>query len=221
MFSIENYISALIPALQRAFDKRLLYVGLQGSYLRNEATENSDIDIMVILENFQSEDLDAYQSAIRSVGDFERSCGFICGREEMNHWNTLELCHLLHSTRDYYGRLADYIPEYTDEDVRVFAKLSLNNLFHEICHRRIHADRAKNIAALPRTYKSVFFILQNIHYLESGEFVPTKKGLLHRLNGSDKAVLEALLRLQSAQEYDFEEEFRLLFDWCRERIVNL
>ncbi|MBQ9141799.1 MAG: nucleotidyltransferase domain-containing protein [Lachnospiraceae bacterium] len=29
------------------FGDRLLYVGLQGSYLRGEATESSDIDIMV------------------------------------------------------------------------------------------------------------------------------------------------------------------------------
>ena len=70
---------------------------------------------------------------------------------------------------------ATIVPEYTENDVRTFVKMSLGNLYHEICHRYIHAPKEKNIAKLPYTYKSVFFILQNLHYLESGMFVGTKK----------------------------------------------
>lgn len=48
-------------------------------------------------------------------------------------------------------------PQYTIEDEGNYAKLSLNNLFHEICHRYVHADREYNISKLPITCKSVLF----------------------------------------------------------------
>ena len=37
MINVERYISELIDLLKVKFDSRLLYVGLQGSYLRGEA----------------------------------------------------------------------------------------------------------------------------------------------------------------------------------------
>ena len=44
MFDLDSYMNALILSCRAAFRERLLYVGLQGSYLRGEAYENSDID---------------------------------------------------------------------------------------------------------------------------------------------------------------------------------
>ena len=52
MFDVEEYIQKLIGGCKNAFAERLLYVGLQGSYMRGEATEKSDIDVMIILEDF-------------------------------------------------------------------------------------------------------------------------------------------------------------------------
>ena len=52
MFDLDSYLNALISNCRAAFGKRLLYVGLQGSWLRGEAHENSDIDVMVILDRF-------------------------------------------------------------------------------------------------------------------------------------------------------------------------
>lgn len=49
MFNTDVYIPSLIELLKAAYHERLLYVGLQGSYLRGEATEHSDIDIMVVI----------------------------------------------------------------------------------------------------------------------------------------------------------------------------
>ena len=50
MFQPDAYISSLIVLLKEAFQDRLLYVGLQGSYLRGEATGHSDIDVMVVID---------------------------------------------------------------------------------------------------------------------------------------------------------------------------
>lgn len=106
MFKTDVYIPALIELLKAAYKERLLYVGLQGSYLRNEATDHSDIDIMVVIRDMSVADLAKYREAISSLEDYDKSCGFICGIEELKNWNPLEICHLLHTTKDYYGTLS-------------------------------------------------------------------------------------------------------------------
>ncbi|MBP3426893.1 MAG: nucleotidyltransferase domain-containing protein [Clostridia bacterium] len=220
MFQPDQYISELTALLKEAFGKRLIYVGLQGSYLREEANENSDIDIMAVIRAMTPDDLCTYRKAIMTLEDYEKSCGFICGEEELLHWNPLEIAHLIHTTKDYYGTLTDLLPAYTERDVRTFIKMSLGNLYHEICHRRIHASMERNIAALPITFKSVFFILQNLRFLECGRFYGTKRELLSVLNGKDRQVLEMALALGRGEQIAFDEAFSLLYFWCREALIR-
>ena len=221
MFHADQYISSLIKLLHPVFQERLLYVGLQGSYLRDEATEHSDIDIMVVIRDLSVADLGNYRDTISSLEGYEKSCGFICGLDELRNWNPLEICHLLHTTKDYFGKLVDLVPEYTEHDVRSYVKMSLGNLYHELCHRYIHASKEKNIAKLPDTYKSVFFILQNLHYLKRGSFVATKKELLPLLSGTNRLVLETAISLNRGTEFDFDEMFNLLFSWCKETMISV
>ena len=219
MFRIKAYTAALLALLQDIFHERLVYLGLQGSYLRNEQTGDSDIDIMAVIDHMTARDLALYREALIQVGSFEKSCGFICGREELAHWNPLELCHLLHATRDLYGRLADYLPAYTQEDIRNYIKLSVGNLYHELCHRYVHADREKNVVRLPLTCKSLFFILQNLFFLEKGIFPGSKAELLNHLEGPDREVFAMSLDLRDS--YDFDSAFHLLLTWCQDTLIKL
>ena len=221
MFRIDEYIDELITLLKDVFGKRLIYVGLQGSYLRNEETKNSDIAVMAVIDNLSVEDLKTYQKALVSVGNFDKSCGFICGKANLEHWNPLEICHLLNTTKDYYGELKNLVPVYTIEDEKNYVKLSLNNLYHEICHRYIHADREYNISKLPITCKSVFFIMQHLYYLNSGDFIQTKRELLERVKDEDKAVLELSISLQNYSSYDFDKAFSVLFNWCQNALSTI
>lgn len=221
MIDIESYINQLIGLLVQQFGARLLYVGLQGSYLRGEATPESDIDIMVIIDDLSVCDLDSYRTIISSLEHADKSCGFICSKTDLANWNTLELCHVLHSTKDYWGALQDFIPKYTEDDIRTFVKLSLNNLYHEICHRYIHAAPEKNLSHLPGSYKAVFFILQNLYYLKHGRYIATKAELLRLLDGKDRAVLARSIDLNVGSAYDFAESFELLFGWCQETLQSV
>lgn len=221
MFCIETYMKDLTEALRQQFGARLCYVGLQGSYLRGEATAESDIDVMTVIDGMTLGDLDAYREKVRGVGEFQRACGFICGKQELANWNPMELCHVLHTTKDYYGVLAELIPAYTEEDVRNFVKMSVNNLFHEICHRYIYASPEKNAARLPGSYKGVFFILQNLCYLESGEFIATKRELLPKLRGADRDILETAMALGRGVEFPADTLMNKLYDWCRETMAAL
>ena len=221
MFRIDKYIDELIDTLKGAFGERLVYIGLQGSYLRNEETKSSDIDIMAVIDNLSVEDLDAYQKALVSVGNFDKSCGFICGKTDLEHWNPLEICHLLNTTKAYYGELKNLVPPYTMEDERNYVKLSLNNLYHEICHRYVHADREYNISKLPITCKSIFFIMRHLYYLSSGNFVSTKRELLECVQDEDKTVLELSMSLQNCTDYDFDKAFSVLFNWCQNALSRI
>ena len=221
MLDIESYISRLIRSLQHQFGSRLLYVGLQGSYLRLEATDSSDVDIMVVMDELGVADLDHYRAVLQSLEHFDKSCGFICSKTDLANWNPLEICHLLNGTKDCYGTLRSLVPEFTREDIRNFVKLSLNNLYHEICHRYIHGEMDKNIARLPGTYKGVFFILQNLCFLRYGEYIGTKAELLPLLDGKDHAVLARSVDLSKGISYDFTESFELLFTWCQETLQTL
>jgi hypothetical protein len=212
---IQVYLSRLIDGLTHTFGDRLLYVGLQGSYLRGEATETSDIDVMVIFDEIDASTLDTYRELLIAVGDYDRSCGFVCSSADMAAWNTPEVCHLLHTTRDLYGRLADFVPAYTREDVIQYVKVSVGNLYHELCHRYIHASRETNQSHLPMTCKAVFFILLNVHYLKTGSFVATKKELLEALEGDDREILALSLRLSEGEPLDFDNAFAGLLRWCQ------
>ena len=212
MFDLDSYLKDLISNCRTAFGDRLLYVGLQGSYLRGEAHENSDIDVMLILDRFCVQDMDRYREILKRIGFYERSCGFICGRDELLRWTPLEVCQLHHTTKDLLGALTDYLPSATWEDEVNYVKLSLGNLYHELCHRYVHADREKNAAKFRGTSKYLLFLIQNLHYLESGRFVLTKKELKEDVSEEDRRVLE-LAELPDG--FDFDQAFSVLFAWCQ------
>jgi len=221
MIKVEEHIKELISILKLNFGSRLLYVGLQGSYLRGEANELSDLDIMVVIDALSVDDLALYRKIIQSLDYFDKSCGFICSQADLANWNPLEIFHLIHSTKDYFGELKTLVPEYTEQDIRNFVKMSINNLYHEICHRFVHSNDNKSISYLAGSYKGVFFILQNLYYLKYKRFIPTKAELLQMLDNYDYVVLKRSIDLNNGMIHDFDESFELLFAWCQNTLVSL
>jgi predicted nucleotidyltransferase len=218
MFDLDKYLAELILNCRSAFGERLLYMGLQGSWLRGEAHENSDIDIMVILDRFSVRDMDTYREILKRIGFYERSCGFICGKDEMKRWNPLEVCQLRHTTKDLIGALTDFLPSATREDEINYVNLSLGNLYHELCHRFIHADRDKNTAKFRGTCKSVFYLIQNLHFLESGRFILSRKDLKNAVAEEDRIVMEMA---ELPDSYDFDQAFSFLFAWCQDAFARI
>ena len=201
MFDQEKYLADLILNCRSAFGERLLYMGLQGSWLRGETHENSDIDIMVILDGFSVRDMDTYREILKEIGFYEKSCGFICGKDEMKRWNPLEVCQLRHTTKDLVGVLMDFLPPATREDEINYVNLSLGNLYHELCHRYIHENRDKNTAKFCGTCKSVFYLIRDLHFLESGHFILSRKDLKEAVTEEDRIVLEMA---ELPDSYDFD-----------------
>ncbi len=212
LVDIDAYTKKLTKELKVEFGDRLVYVGLQGSYLRGEATPESDIDIMLVLDEIHAEDLNAYRQILEGLGEYERACGFVCGRDELQHWFPEEICHLLHTTSDIYGKLSDIVPEYSKKEVADYIKMSVGNLYHMLCHRRIHSEMEKSVRKMPMAKRDIFFILQNLYYLEENDFIGKKSEVASKVKGIDLKVWECLSKEITDENVD--QNLDLLLDWC-------
>ena len=83
MIDITAWTSNFLQALNRTFANRTWFVGLQGSYGRNEACDTSDIDIVVILDEVSAADIQTYNNMLNTLPHRELVCGFLSGKTEI------------------------------------------------------------------------------------------------------------------------------------------
>ena len=219
MFDINVWLDIIIKKLQKEFEQRLLFVGLQGSYNRGEATPNSDIDIVVILDSLSFEDLKRYRSIIDSMPDKDKSCGFISGREELQNWSKSDLFQFFYDTKSLIGNLQDLIQAPTIEDAKKAVKIGSENLYHTSVHSFIHSNNRTE--DLKNLYKGVFFILQAKYFNESGKYISTQKQLLEMLNGIDRDILNICINRNNINEkatIELENLYKMLIQWSSDNI---
>ena len=70
---IDQYMQQAQTLLLTAFPGRLVCLGLQGSFARGEATERSDIDLVVILDRVELADILTYRRVLD--GRLQRASG--------------------------------------------------------------------------------------------------------------------------------------------------
>lgn len=160
MIDLKTWKPAAMAALKAAFGERLLCLGLQGSYLRGEATSDSDIDLLVMLDQVTIDDLDAFHAAMRSLPDGERAVGFTCGRAELAAWPAYELYQFEHGTEVWLGDLHTLLPEYDEDDIRLGARVSVANLYHMVNHTYLTTrdlDETARADVLKSLLKAFFF----------------------------------------------------------------
>lgn len=215
MKDIDVWMESLKEKLLALFGERLIYLGLQGSFRRGEATKTSDIDVMTVIKDLSIADLDSYRSIVGTMEQSGRACGFICGLTELQNWPRYELFQVMADTKDVYGELKALLPPFSNRDVEDFVRINAANLYHALSHRYLYESREQNIRMLPFCYKGCFYILMNLTYLRTGEVFSTKQGLLGRLSGDDRAVLETAMGKSPVTEENFQQKFSLLLSWCR------
>ena len=109
----------------------------------------------------------------------------------------------------------ELLPVYTEEDTREFIRLGLNNLYHEICHRYVFENGGDGFR---QSYRQVFFILQNLHFLETGDFCATHRELLEQTRGTDHEVLQMAAGYRRGANEENDMSFERLFCWLQETI---
>ena len=102
MIDIKIWMQNFLQTLNNTFGARVWFVGLQGSYGRGEATENSDIDVVVILDELSAMDVQTYNAMLDTLPHRELICGFLSGKDEIMNWDAIQL-DLAEPPRVYVG----------------------------------------------------------------------------------------------------------------------
>ena len=110
MIDINAWMNAFLQKLDKVFANRVWFVGLQGSYGRGEATETSDIDVMVILDELSVSDIQTYQDMLDTLPHRALICGFVSGKDEIMNWEPSDLFQFYHDTTPIIGSLDDLLP---------------------------------------------------------------------------------------------------------------
>lgn len=216
MINIDVFIDNFVKQLKAVFDSRLWFVGLQGSYARGEATENSDIDMVVILDELSVSDIEKYNQLLNSISERNMMCGFISGKNELMNWNVSELFQFYYDTRPIIGNLDELIFLIEDASIAQAIKAGVCNMYHSCVHNMLYE---KNTDILRSLYKSATFVIQAICFKQTGEYILSKTALLEAVNEEDKLILNTFLNIKNGNKIDFQKMSEILFNWSK-RLIN-
>lgn len=76
MINISAWTEKFLHRATETFGNRIWFVGLQGSYGRGEATETSDIDIVLILDELSAKDISIYNEMLDTMPNREQFAVF-------------------------------------------------------------------------------------------------------------------------------------------------
>ncbi len=142
MIEISAWIKRFLQILNENFGDRVWFVGLQGSYGRGEATETSDIDIVVILDELSAADIQTYNTMLDTLSHREMICGFLSGKKEILNWDASDLFQLYYDTKPIKGSLDELLLLIDDVAVDRAIKIGVCNIFHGCVHNML-TKRAK------------------------------------------------------------------------------
>lgn len=211
LFDLSEWLAKFLPALEGCFGDRVWFVGLQGSRGRGEASDTSDIDMVVILDELQAADILAYRDLLDGLPHRELSCGFLAGREELLHWEPADLFQFYHDTTPIRGSLDALLPLLDDAAVERAIRTGACNLYHDCVHNMVHR---RSEGALLELYKAATFVTRVVCFRETGRFFRHLRDLREVLPKDDRQIVDIFLSLKNGGAVDFDEMSRPLFEWA-------
>ena len=217
MVEISSWMDKFVGALDASFKNRVWFVGLQGSYGRGEATETSDIDVVVILDELTVQDIQTYNAILDTLPNRELICGFVSGKQELLNWEPSDLFQFYHDTTPIKGSLDELLSVIDEITIARAIKLGACNIYHGCVHNMLHE---KSDEILKGLYKSASFVVQAIYFQKTGCYIKSQKDLLVKVSGDEKSIVENFLSLKNGGKVDFEEMSNTLFAWSKKWIGN-
>lgn len=215
MTDIDNWIKLFTAALDEAFPSRVLFIGLQGSYSRGEATDQSDIDMVVILDTLSFEDIQRYSKLLDTLPHRELTCGFLSCKADLANWDVPDLFQLYHDTLPLRGSLDGLIPPITDADIDRAIKAGLCSIYHICVHNSVHGKKERTLRGL---CKSASFVVQAIVYRQRGEFVRYLSDLIEKADEPEKPIVKAFMNMKSGGDIELLPYSEMLFKWAQYRL---
>ena len=217
MVDINAWLDEFLKKLNAVFGSRVWFVGLQGSYGRGEATETSDIDVVVILNEFTVADIQAYNQLLDTLPHRELICGFVSGKDEILNWEPADLFQFYHDTTPIKGSLDELLPKIDSVAVDRAIKIGACNIYHGCVHNMLHT---KNEDILKGLYKAASFVVQAIVFKQTGNYIKHQNQLLQESLLEERIVLETFLRYKNGEVVDFDTASEILFEWSKKWISN-
>lgn len=202
VFLINEWMRQYTKAVQNQFHDRVWFIGLQGSYGRGEASAESDIDVVLILDTVSVEDLEIYSQMLDELPEREKVCGFVSGKEELFSWEPSDLFQFYYDTTPVLGSLDELMCLIREEDIRRTVWIGACNVYHMCVHNIVHE---KSLEILMGLYKSAAFSLQAIVFMQTGRYVKKKADLISLLEKEDLLVLKSGLELKGRKTISSEE----------------
>ena len=215
MIDIKTWMDNFLEKLDVAFGSRVWFIGLQGSYGRGEATETSDIDVVVVLDELSVEDIQTYNNLLDTLPNRDLICGFLSGKTELFHWEPSDLFQFYFDTTPIKGSLDELRNMIDETAVNRAIKIGACNIFHSCVHNMLYE---KNEDILRGLYKSASFVIQAIAFKQTGKYISHQKDLLQIFNDEEKVIVKTFLELKTGGNIDFDEMSRILYEWSKKWI---
>ena len=217
VIDITAWMQNFLQILNETFANRVWFVGLQGSYGRGEATEASDIDIVVILDELSAMDIQAYKDMLDTLSHRELICGFLSGKKEIMNWEPSDLFQFGHDTTPIKGSLDEVMAVIDESAVDRAIKIGACNIYHGCVHNMLH-EKSEDI--LRDLYKSASFVVQAIAFKQTGNYIRHQKELLKVVSFDERVIIETFLNLKNGGLVDFNLMSETLFTWSKKRIAE-
>ena len=218
MIDINVWMNAFIQKLNEVFANRVWFVGLQGSYGRGEATESSDIDVVVILDELSASDIQTYNDMLDTLPHRELICGFVSGKDEILNWEPSDLFQFYHDTTPIKGSLNDLLTLIDNAAIDRAIKTGAGNIYHGCVHNMLHEKSEEILKGL---YKAASFVVQAIVFKQTGNYFKHQNQLLQVALPEERTIVESFLKYKNSEAVDFCEASRILFEWSKKWIMNL
>ena len=215
MIEITDWTNTFLSALNDQFGNRVWFVGLQGSFARGEATENSDIDMVVILDELSAMDIQNYNKMLDTLPHRELICGFLSGKDDIMNWEPSDLFQFCHDTTPIKGSLDEVMAVVDENAINRAIKIGACNIFHGCVHNMLH-EKSEDI--LRGLYKSASFVVQAIFFKQTGNYIKHQEELLMVANLNEQSIINTFLSLKKGGTVDFTSMSETLFAWSKKWI---
>ena len=213
---IDAWMNNLIEQLMIEFKERLVLVGLQGSRARGEQREDSDIDIVVVIEDLNAHDLASYRSVVQRMPHAGLACGFVGSPDVLAAWPRHDVFNLVNDTNIRYGSFDFMDTKFTAEEAKLAADACASGIYHALCHTAVFEPNMLP-DLLQGCLKSVFFGIRAKHFAQTGEFVNSRAQLSDLANDDEKKLLQAY---NGDAQMDNQELASRLLQWSNNELVG-
>ena len=217
MIDITAWMKNFLKSLNETFANRVWFVGLQGSYGRGEATETSDIDVVVILDELSAMDIQTYNDMLDTLSHRDLICGFLSGKSEVLNWEPSDLFQFCHDTTPIQGSLDEVMAVIDESVVNRAIKIGTCNIFHGCVHNMLY-EKSEDI--LRGLYKSASFVVQAIVFKQTGNYIIHQKDLLGVVSFDERVIVETFLNLKNGGTVEFNLMSETLFAWSKKWIAE-